>query len=250
MNIVACMKRVPTTDLQPKVAADGTHLDAGGVQYMVSFYDEIAVEEAIKTKEQHGGEVTVLTIGPSEATKEVRECLAKGADKGVILVDPDWSNRDAHSTALALKAKVEELGAEVVFCGRMATDRDNASVGPMLATLLGWACVTDVVELEIGEGQGTAKREADGGVESYSFGLPAVITCQKDLNEPRYAGLKGIMAAKKKPVEEVPCDAAENQAEVVGLELPPARQEGRIVGEGVDGIPALIDALRNEAKVL
>ena len=89
MNIVACIKRVPTTDLQPKVGGDGKSLDAGGAQYMVSFYDEIAVEEAIQTKEKLGGEVTVLTIGPSEASKEVRECLAKGADKGVILTDAE-----------------------------------------------------------------------------------------------------------------------------------------------------------------
>ena len=250
MNIVACMKRVPTTELVAKVGADGKHLDPSGVQYMVSFYDEIALEEAVKTKEKHGGEVTVLTIGPSEASKEVRECLAKGADKGVILTDAAWSDRDAHSTAAALKAKIEELGADVVFCGRVATDRDNASVGPMLATMLGWACVTDVVELDLEADKGTAKREADNGVESYSFTLPAVITCQKDLNEPRYAGLKGIMAAKKKPIDESDAPAANNQAEVVALELPPARPDGRIVGEGPGAIPALIDALRNEAKVL
>ena len=251
MNIVACMKRVPTTDLQPKIGADNASLDAAGVQYMVSFYDEIAVEEAIKTKEAHGGEVTVLTIGPSDAAKEVRECLAKGADKGAILLDDGWASRDAHATAHALKGKIEELGAELVFTGRVATDRDNAAVGPMLAAMLGWACVTDVVELEVGaDGNCTAKREADAGVETYSFSLPAVVTCQKDLNEPRYAGLKGIMAAKKKPLEEVPAPSATNQAEIVSLELPPARQEGRIVGEGTDAIPALIDALRNEAKVL
>ena len=89
MNIVACIKRVPTTDLQPKIGADGKHVDSGGLQYMISFYDEIAVEEAIATKEKLGGEVTVLTIGPTEAGKEVRECLAKGADKGVVLTDAD-----------------------------------------------------------------------------------------------------------------------------------------------------------------
>ena len=250
MKIVACIKRVPTTDLAPKVGADGKHLDASGVQYMVSFYDEIAVEEAVKTKEKLGGEVTVLTIGPAEASKEVRECLAKGADDGVILVDEAWADRDSHATALALKQKIEALGAELVFAGRVATDRDSAAVGPMLATMLGWACVTDVVELDIEGGKGTAKREADGGVEAYEFSLPAVVTCQKDLNEPRYAGLKGIMAAKKKPIVEEPAPAAENQAEVVGLELPPPRQDGRIVGEGAAAIPALIDALRNEAKVL
>ncbi len=251
MNIVACVKRVPTTDLQPRIGGDKKSLDAQGIQYMVSFYDEIAVEQAIRTKEAHGGEVTVVTLGTAEAAKELRECLAKGADKGVVLVDPAWQERDAFSVAQALREAVVKLGAELVFCGRVATDRDHAAVGPMLATLLGWACVSDVVALEVGgDGQCTAKREADGGLETYAFSLPAVVTCQKDLNEPRYAGLKGIMAAKKKPLEETPAPAGTSQAEVVALELPPARKEGRIVGTGAAAVPALIDALRNEAKVL
>jgi len=250
MKIVACIKRVPTTDLQPRIAADKKSLDAAGVQYMTSFYDEIAVEEALRLKEKHGGEVTVLTIGPSEASKEVRECLAKGADKGIILVDANWSGRDPLATAKTLKAKIAELGADLVLVGRVGTDRDNAAVGPMLATLLGWSCVTDVVGLEIAGGRGTARREADAGIESYGFALPAVLTCQKDLNEPRYAGLKGIMAAKKKPVEEIPCPPGPSQAEVLQIALPPSRKAGRIVGEGAAAVPALIDALRNEAKLL
>jgi electron transfer flavoprotein beta subunit len=250
MKIVVCIKRVPTTDLQPKVGADGRHLDTAGVQYMISFYDEIAVEEALRQKEKHGGEVTVLSIGPAEASKELRECLAKGADRGVILTDAAWSDRGALATARALAEEIRALAPDLVLAGRVATDRDNAAVGPMLATLLGWACVTDVVELELEAGKGRAKREADGGMERFEFALPAVLTCQKDLNEPRYAGLKGIMAAKKKPIEEKACPAAAGQVEVVGLELPPARKEGRIVGEGVEAVPALIDALRNEAKLL
>jgi electron transfer flavoprotein beta subunit len=250
MNIVACMKRVPTTDLQPKVSGDGRSLDSTGVQYEASFYDSIAVEAATQAKEKHGGEVTVLTLGPADATKELRECLAKGGDKGVILADDDWASRDSLSTAKALAAKIRELGADVVFTGRVATDRDNAAVGPMLATLLGWQCVTDVVELDLGESGGTAKREADAGIETYEFQLPAVITCQKDLYEPRYAGLKGIMAAKKKPVEEAAAEGDAGQIEVVSLAMPPARQEGRIVGEGPEAVGALMDALKNEAKVL
>lgn len=250
MKIIACIKRVPTTDLQPRVAADGKSLDMAGIQYMTSFYDEIAVEEALKQKEKHGGEVTVLTIGPSDVSKEVREALAKGADKGVILVDANWGGRDPLATAKALAEKIKSLGADLVLLGRIGTDRDNAAVGPMLATLLGWACVTDIVGLEIAGTKGTAKREADGGVETFAFALPAVLTCQKDLNEPRYAGLKGIMAAKKKPVEESPCPAGASQLEVVKLALPPARKAGRIVGEGAAAVPALIEALRTEAKVL
>jgi electron transfer flavoprotein beta subunit len=121
----------------------------------------------------------------------------------------------------------------------------------MLATLLGWACVTDVVELElVPGGECKAKREADLGIETFTFSLPAVVSCQKDLNEPRYAGLKGIMAAKKKPVEESPCPAGASQVEVAKLALPPARKAGRIVGEGAAAVPVLMDALRNEAKVL
>ncbi len=250
MKIIACIKRVPTTNLQPRVGADGKSLDAAGVQYMTSFYDEIAVEEALKQKEKHGGEVTVLTIGPAESSKEVREALAKGADKGVILVDATWSGRDPLAIAKALAGKIRELGADLVLLGRLATDRDNAAVGPMLATLLGWACVTDIVGLELSGTTGSARREADAGLETFTFALPAVLTCQKDLNEPRYAALKGIMAAKKKPVGESPAPVGASQVEIVKLALPPTRKAGRIVGEGAAAVPALIDALRSEAKVL
>jgi len=250
MKIVACIKRVPTTDAQVKVTPDGKALDAAGFQYMTSFYDEIAVEQAIQTKEALGGEVTVLTIGPSEASKEVRECIAKGADGGVILTDANWSGRDARSTAKVLAAKLGELGAEVAFFGKVATDRDNATVGPMVATLLGWACVTDVIELQLNAEGGTAKRETESGVETLSFTLPAILTCEKGLNEPRYAGLKGIMAAKKKPLDETGFEDVPNQAQVESLELPPARAGGKILGEGAAAVPALIEALRNEAKVL
>ncbi|MCB9915527.1 MAG: electron transfer flavoprotein subunit beta/FixA family protein [Planctomycetes bacterium] len=250
MKIVACIKRVPTTDAQAKITPDGKGLDAAGFQYMTSFYDEIAVEQAIRTKEALGGDVTVLTVGPTEASKEVRECIAKGADGGVILTDATWTGRDARATAKVLAAQLAAMGAEVAFFGKVATDRDNGAVGPMTATYLGWACVTDVVELELGADGGTAKRETESGVETVAFSLPAVLTCDKGLNEPRYAGLKGIMAAKKKPLEEVAFEDVPNQAQVARLELPAARAEGRIVGQGADAVPALIDALRNEAKVL
>jgi electron transfer flavoprotein beta subunit len=250
MKIVACIKRVPTTDAQAKINADGKGLDKTGYQYMTSFYDEIAVEQAIQTKEAEGGDVTILTIGPKEASKEVRECIAKGADGGIIMTDAEWTSRDNRATAKVLAAKLSEMGAELAFFGKVATDRDNSAVGPMVATNLGWACVTDVVELSIADGKGSAKRETENGVETLSFSLPAIITCDKGLNEPRYAGLKGIMAAKKKPLEEVEFEDVANQAQVELLELPAPRKEGRIVGEGAAAVPALIDALRNEAKVL
>lgn len=250
MKIVACIKRVPTTEAQAKIAADGKSLDQAGFQYMTSFYDEIAVEEAVKTKEAHGGEVTVLTLGSGDATKEMRECIAKGADAGVILSDADWGQRDCWTTAKALAEKITEMGAELVFVGKVATDLDNSAVGPMIATKLGWSCVTEIIELSIDGTTGTAKRETEAGVETCSFSLPAVITCNKGLNEPRYAGLKGIMAAKKKPLDEAAASLGDARVEVVSMELPPPRKEGRIVGEGAAAVPALIDALRNEAQVL
>ena len=250
MKIVACVKRVPTTEAQAKLGADGLSLDPSAWQYMLSFYDELALEEALKTKEKLGGDVCVLTLGPSEASKEVRECLARGADTGVILKDADPSSRDARSTAKALAAKVRALGAELVFTGRVATDRDNAAVGPMLATYLGWACVSEVIALELTASGGTAKRETEHGVETVAFSLPAVITCNKGLNEPRRASLKGIMGAKAKPIAEEAPERVENQMVVLKVELPAARKAGRIVGEGAAAVPALIAALRTEAQVL
>ena len=251
MNIVACVKRVPSTEAVAKPAADGKGLDSSGLQYMISFYDEIAVEQAVQTKESKGeGEVTILSLGPKGGTKEIRECIAKGADKAVVLVDEEWETRDARATAKTLAAHIGSMGADIVFMGRVATDRDNAAVGPMVATYLDWACVTDVVGLELGDGKGTAKVATEAGVETVEFTLPAVITCQKGLNEPRYAGLKGIMAAKKKPLEEVAPDVPANQMTVESVALPPERKEGRIIGEGPEAVPALIEALQNEAKVL
>jgi len=250
MNIVACVKRVPLTDVQVKVGPDGVSLDTAGFEHSLSFYDELALEEALRAKERLGGEVTVLSLGAAETTKELRECLAKGADKAVLLKDPAAGARDPRSTAKALAAKVRELGGELVFCGRVATDRDNAAVGPMLATYLGFACVTDVMGLELSAGKGIAKRESEAGIETLEFTLPAVITCDKGLNEPRYAGLKGIMAAKKKSIEEAEAPPEPAQAELVKVALPPPRKEGRILGEGPGAIPALITALRTEAQVL
>ena len=250
MKLVALVKRVPTTDAVARVSADGKSLDASGLQFMLSFYDEIAVEQAVLLKEKHGGEVTVLSLGPSDVQKELRECLAKGADSAVILKDETWSSRDARSTAKAIAAKLRGLGADLILAGRVATDRDNASVGPMIAAELGIACVTDVVELSIEAGQGIAKRESEAGLETSRFSLPALITCQKGLAEPRLSNLKGIMAAKKKPLEEVPAEAVASQAQVLKLELPPPRPAGRILGEGAAAMPARIDALANQSKVL
>lgn len=250
MNIIACVKRVPTTDAKVHFKADSSGLETDGLPYMISFYDEIALEQAVLTKEALGGEVTVLSLGPASGSKELRECLAKGADKAVVLTDDEWMSCDCRATAKRLAAAIGEMDARLVFMGIVATDRDNAAVGPMCATFLGWACVTGAIEFECNEDKGTAKVETEKGVETVEFSLPAVITCEKGLNTPRYAGLKGIMAAKKKPLEEQAPAAAEVQATLTSISAPPPRPEGRIIGTGPEAVPALIDALRNEAQVL
>jgi electron transfer flavoprotein beta subunit len=250
MKIVACIKRVPTTEAQVKTTADGKALDTTGLTWMCSFYDEIAVEQAIQTKEKLGGEVTVLTLGPSDASKELREFLARGADQAVVLKDDAWHQRDARATAKILAARIQKSGAELALFGKVATDRDNAAVGLMAATYLGWACVSDVIALELGATGGSAQRETEHGVETVSFELPAVITCNKGLNEPRRANLKGIMAVKSKPIPEESFEDVPNQQVVVKVEPPPARKAGKIVGEGAAAVPALIQALRSEAGVI
>ncbi|MEZ5987550.1 MAG: electron transfer flavoprotein subunit beta/FixA family protein [Planctomycetota bacterium] len=249
MNILVLVKRVPATDSQIKVAADGKRYDPAGVEHVLNPYDEYAVEQALQLQAARGGEVTVLTVGGADAQKDLRTCLAMGADKAVLL-EPDKAF-DSKSLCDALAAKVRELGPELVLCGMKAVDDDDAQVPARLATLLGWSCLTDATALDLAEdGSFTGQRDIEGGKESVAGRLPAVISCNKGLNEPRYPNLKGIMAAKKKPLEQGAIALEEPGAVVEGLTPPPARPAPTILGQGVDAIPALIDKLKNEAKAL
>jgi len=250
MNIVVCVKRVPATDAPIKPAADGISLDPSGVEFVLNPYDEFAVEEALKLKEAAGdGSVTVITLGPSDAQKELRTCLAMGADKAILINSGD-ARHDSFSTAEVLAAQIKTMECDLVLCGKQAIDGDDSQVGARIATLLDFACVTEVKALELNDGTFTATRDIEGAQEVVRCSSPAVLTAQKGLNEPRYASLKGIMAAKRKPLEEVAASEATPATTVTSLSLPPARPEGRILGEGAGAVDALVDVLRNEAKVL
>ena len=250
MDIVVCIKRVPATDTAIKIAADGTSIDTTGVTFEMNAYDEFALEQARLLKEQLGaGTVTAITIGPKEAQKEMRSALAKGADKAVLLTTDAWVY-DGASTAEALAKWLGDNPAQIVLCGKQATDSDNNQMAGNLAARLGFACVTEVSKLELADGVFTAERDIEGAREVVTCQTPAVISCNKGLNEPKPANLKSIMAAKKKPLEEAPAELPAPAMEIVSLELPPPRAEGRIVGEGADAVPALIEALRNEAKAI
>jgi len=249
MEIVVCVKRVPATDSQIKVAADGTSLDPAGVEFVLNPYDEIAVEEALKLRDADGESmVTVITLGALDSQKELRTCLAMGADKAILLKTD--AAQDAYSTAEILAAQIKTMPHDVVLCGKQAVDNDNSQVPARLAALLDLACATEVKKLDLADRVFTAVRDIEGGQEVVRCPIPAVLSAQKGLNEPRYASLKGIMAAKKKPLEEVAATEVAPASRVVSLSLPPARPEGKILGDGAAAVEALVDALRNEAKVL
>lgn len=249
MEILVFVKRVPATDSKIKVGEDGKRIDPAGVEFVLNPYDEFAVEEALKSKAEHGGTVTALTIGSADAQKELRTCLAMGADKAILL-EADTAEHDANSVAKALAAKAQALGAQLIFCGKQSVDNDDAQVGARVATLLSWSCATDVTSLELTADAFTATRDIEGGKEKISGSLPAVLTCQKGLNEPRYPNLKGIMAAKKKPLEQEAIALDAPSVETTALVPPPDRPAPAILGEGPDAVAVLIEKLQNEAKVL
>jgi electron transfer flavoprotein beta subunit len=250
VKLAVCVKRVPDSEARIKIGSDGTSIDAAGVKFVLNPYDEYAVEEALKLKEAAGsGDVTVISVGPDAAQETIRTALAMGADRGVLL-KAEALPLDPLPVARALADELKDGAYDVVLFGKMAIDDSSHAVGVMVAELLDVPCVSAVSGLAIADGTGRAEREIEGGVEVVEFALPAVVTADKGLNDPRYPALRGIMMAKKKPldVKDVTLDAG--GLEVTGLSYPPERKEGRIVGEGADAVPALIDALKNEAKVL
>jgi electron transfer flavoprotein beta subunit len=248
MNIAVCVSHVPDTATKVKVSADGRSIDPAGVTYIINPYDEFAVEEALKTKEKYGGEVTVISIG-GEANKEtIRKALAMGVDKGILLKEE--SPKDSFAIAKTLAEELKTQSYDIVFFGKQSVDYDNAIAGQLTAELLGFNCVTVVVDLKIENNKITAEREIEGGREVVETELPAVITAQKGLNEPRYSSLKGIMAAKKKVIEEKPALQTDNMTEVIKMERPAEKQPGRILGTDSSAVSELVKLLHEEAKVI
>lgn len=248
MKILVALKQVPDTETKIKVAADGRSLDPADVKWITGPYDEYALEEAIRIKEAKGAEVVALSVGGDSAKEVLRNALALGADSAVLLKGDGQG--DALAVAQMIAAYAKDKGFDLILCGNKGIGGDNAAMGPMLAELLGVAQANVVVKLELGEGTFRAEREIEGGSEIVEGSLPAVVTAQKGLNEPRYASLKGIMAAKKKTIEELDAVAAPAVAVISALALPPERPAGRrLEGEPAAQAQALLQALKDEAKV-
>ena len=250
MKIAVCVSHVPDTATKVKIGQDEKAIDPNGVTYIINPYDEYAVEEALKTKEKFGGdsEVIAISVGSDNSKETIRKALAMGADKGILLKDEN--SRDSFGIAKALSEEIKSLGCEIVFFGKQSVDYDNSITGQMAATMLGYSCVAVVVNLNIEGDKLVAEREIEGGKEVVEAKLPAVITAQKGLNEPRYASLKGIMAAKKKTIEEKPAAPSDNLTEVIKLKLPEPKKPGRILGTDSSAVPELVKLLREEAKVI
>jgi electron transfer flavoprotein beta subunit len=249
MNIIVCVKRVPDSESRIAIGGDGKAIDTQGVKYVLNPYDEFAVEEALRLKEAaDAGTVTVMTLGGDDAKETLRTALAMGADQAVLLKGEP--SVDGLGTAEKLAEAIRGREPDLILFGKQAIDDDNLQVPAMVGELLELPCATVVVELEVADGKLVATREIEGGHERVEFELPGVVAAQKGLNEPRYASLKGIMQAKKKPLEEVEVEAADSRLEVLELKKPPERSEGEIVGEGPDAVPELLRKLREEAKVI
>lgn len=249
MKILTTVKRGMDPDARIKLSDDNTQMLMDGVEPKLNAFDEYGVEEAIRLKEAHGGEVVVACVGPQEATKEIRTALAMGGDRG-ILVEADDNALDPAAIAGLLAQVVEREQPDVVVIGKLAWDTENNQVGQRLAGLLQWPQATFAYSLEVADGWATVGREIDGGTSTVRVKLPAVITADLRLNEPRYASLPGIMKAKRKPIDTLSADDLdvdlEPQIQTVGYELPAERAAGEIV----EDIDTLMDKLVNEAKAL
>ena len=249
MKTAICIKRTPDTEARIRVAADGASIDESGLKFVVSPYDEFAVEAALRLKDATGeGETVSISLGGPAAGEQLRSTLAMGVDRAIRL-DGEGS-MDGLAVARALAAELKELNPDLILCGMKAADDDQQQVGPMVAELLGLPCVTVVSALEKEGDTLVCHREVEGGTEVVEVDLPAVVTVTKGENEPRYPSLKGIMAAKKKPLEEKPAQVPAPRVKVRRYAEPPPRPEGKIVGEGAEAVPELVRLLREEAKVL
>lgn len=257
MKLLVCAKQVPDSTVRVKVASDARSIDTGGVTWALTAYDEYAVELALERKDTDPATtVTVVSLGPARARDALRQALAMGCDEAILVTGQGAEELQGIAVARALAKVVEEVGPDLVLCGRQASDDDQGLVGPALAEALGWPHVSSVTAFAPANGGVDVWKEVEGGHEVWRASAPAVLTVQKSGKEPRYPSLPGIMKAKRKEIPER--DAAELGAgeaprlEIVRMEPPPARGGGRILkdGDATQAAQELVRLLRNEAKVL
>ncbi|HAU31231.1 MAG: Electron transfer flavoprotein alpha/beta-subunit [Desulfotomaculum sp. 46_80] len=255
MKILVLLKQ--TFDTEAKITIEGGKISRSGVSMIINAYDEFAVEEALKIKENLGGDVTVVSTGGDGVQDALRQALAMGADKAV-LVDPGTDDVDEFTTATILAKAVSGLEYDLILAGWRAVDDGSAQVAGRVAEILGIPIAKLATKIDVEAGKATATCEIEGGTEVIEVPLPAIITAQKGLNEPRYPSMKGIMQAKKKPMDKkglgdlgLDAGAVAAKVKVLSVSLPAARAAGKVFdGEPADTAAAVVKALREEAKVI
>jgi electron transfer flavoprotein beta subunit len=262
MDIVVLVKQVPDTESLVQIADDGVSIKTQDIKWIMNPYDELAVEAALQIKENQGGTVTILSLGPDKAIETIRTALAMGADQGVHINDPAAQGSDSLAVAKLLAAALKEIPYELIIAGHRAVDEDNYQVAAAVAELLGIPQVSMVNKVELADGKIICHRTIEGGTIVVEATLPALFTTQRGLNEPRYASLPGIMKAKKKPVDvktvadlgvdPAQVGAANRKVKIKSMSLPPERQAVRMVeGEAAaDKAAALVKILHDETKII
>ena len=253
MKVLVPVKRVIDYNVKVRVKADGSGVDLGSVKMSMNPFDEIAVEQAIRLKEAgQADEVVAVSIGVAKNQETLRTALAMGADRAILIEAADDVHQDIEPLAVAklLKAVVEEEQPGLVLCGKQAIDNDMNATGQMLAALLGWSQATFASELEVSGETAKVTREVDGGLQTIEVKMPAIVTVDLRLNEPRYASLPNIMKAKKKPLDQkTPADYGVDvspRLEIVKTSEPEGRKAGVMVGS----VDELVTKLKDEAGVL
>ncbi|WP_227937417.1 electron transfer flavoprotein subunit beta/FixA family protein [Alkalihalobacillus deserti] len=256
MNICVIMKR--TFDTEEKISINSGQIDESGAEFIINPYDEYAIEEAIVLRDEHGGEVTVVTVGEEETEKELRTALAMGVDKAVLIDSEELEEMDQYTTATLLAAYLKDQQFDIILGGNVAVDGGSGQVGPRVAEILDIPQVTTITKIEVEGNQATIVRDVEGDEETVEVTLPVLVTAQQGLNEPRYPSLPGIMKAKKKPLEKIDIDdldivedELEAKTKTMGIFLPPQKQAGKkLTGDIADQVKELVSLLKSEEKVL
>lgn len=265
LKLIALIKNVPDTEAKIKINADGSDVETQGVKFVMNPYDEFAVEQALQIKEtlKDDTTVTVISLGPDRVVESLRTALAMGADDAIHISDPAFDGGDCQANARALAAVLKTIGPDLIFCGKQGIDYDNAQTPSAVAEYLGIPQALIAVEFTLGDdkSKATVKRRVEGGDEVVELTLPALVSCEKGLNEPRYASLPGIMKAKKKEIKKIALGDTGLDAGQVGaaavtskvdkyLPLPERPPVKMIEGEAADQAKELVRLLREEAKVV
>lgn len=250
LSIFVCIRRVPDTASRIKIAPDGKSIDSSEMEFVINPYEEYALEQAVQLKEKHGGTVTVVTLAPQKATPIILKALALGADNAVHLKAENVPE-DPSAVAQTLALELKQHKFDILLFGKKGVDDDNQQVGAMVSELLQIPCITQIVKLEVtGGGKVSAQREVEGGAIAIETSLPAAFTAEKDLTNPRYASLRELVAARKKPILTKSVEPQPSSLEIVAVQPPPPRPPGKIIGKGVEAVPVLVRLLHEEAKVI